>query len=106
MSRKPAGIKELNIRAMICLIAFVDNDFIPTNAAIDLKTFPSEVSIQMKRIENSVKFDVFIRGKRKSSHTQEHITGMTQEGRLFYSKIKWFLKSIDIEHLLEMEILK
>ena len=104
MSKKPAGIKELNIRAMICLIAFIDNDFIPTNAAIDLKTFSSEISIQMKRIENSVKFDVFIRGKIKPGHTQEHIIGMTQEGELFCFKIRCFLKSIDIEQLLEMEL--
>ena len=106
MPKKIIGIKELNIRAMICLIAFVDNNYIPTKAALDLKISSAEISVQMKRIENSVTFDFFIREKRKPTNKRKYIVGMTMEGELFCFKIRCFLKSIDIEHLLEMEILK
>lgn len=95
MHNKTRDIKDLNIRAMLYLIAMVENKFIPSNAALDLSdAIPGSVSHQMKRIEQSFEFDVFVWGKRKPSHVTIHALGLTKEGELFYKSVKWFVNSL------------
>lgn len=94
MHNKTRDIKDLNIRAMLYMIAVVDNNFIPSNAALDLNDLPGSVSHQIKRIEQSTDFKVFVWGKRKPSHTRVHALKLTKEGEVFYKSVKWFINSI------------
>ena len=84
----------MNIRAMLCLIAMVDNKFIPSNAAIDLGRACCEISYQMRRIEKYAGFPVFVWDKAKTKHSRARVVGLTAEGRSLYWSTKAFIEAI------------
>lgn len=96
MHNKTRNIKDLNIRSMIYLDAMVNNNFNPSNAALDVDDHPGSVHHQIKRIEETFSFEVFVWGKRKDSHVRIHPLRLTKEGKNLYKSMLWFMRSLMI----------
>ncbi len=92
-----SSILDINFRAMICLDAMVSNDFILTNAAIEVDVLPCFLLRQLKRIEAAFSYDVFEWGKRKPTHTVDQRLRLTKKGEILHRSFKWFLTTIHEE---------
>ena len=91
-----SNIMGLNIRSMQYLMCFVDNNYNMGATAIDFDVDPASVSSQIKRIEEGMDYEVFVRGKKKFSDSRTYIIGFTASGWSFYLLVEQFMTGLDL----------
>ena len=70
----------LSIRKLKVLVAVFDNNFVITNAALDLNVSHANVSVTMHRLANVLHFEPFVYSDVKIKGRRSRIVGLTKKG--------------------------
>lgn len=82
----------LSNKKLETFVSLADNDFIITNAALDLKITPQRTSAIVREIKDDISFEPFIYSANLGCGGVHPITKLTNEGEIFYSLARGILE--------------
>ena len=87
-------MKSINTKQMKTGLALIENNFIVSNASLDLEVEPSAVTDNLKTLIRNCPVELFVYAN-KDKRGRGKIVNLTIKGREFFHYAKYFIESIE-----------